>query len=341
MNEKQYSLGLDFGTLSARAVLAVVENGDVLPYQCVFNYPHAIMTDLNGKILPSNYAIQHPQDYIDALIFLIRETLSKNNISKESVIGIGIDFTSCTILPIKKDGTPLCCDKKYEDEPHAYVKLWKHHSAQPEADKINELAKERGESWLKIYGGKLSSEFLLPKVFETLEKAPSVYDDAYTFIEAGDWLSFILTGKETRSISFAGFKAAWVHGSGYPCEDFLEALDPRLRTLFTEKIKPTVTPMNEDAGVLSPYGAELLGLKVGTPLSLPIIDAQSGVPALGVTDTGEIALILGTKARTPIHDKLAHTVTVDFASQMIFDTPEELLAYKKRIHAEQVESKES
>ena len=292
---KKYTIGIDFGTLSVRAVMIDATNGVEIA-ESTFEYPHKVLDSHlpSGKKLAHASAFQHPKDYLDGLQATVKEVISLSGISPEEVCGVAIDFTSCTVLPIKKDGTPLCFDEKYADEPHAYVKLWKHHSAQPEADKINELAKARNEAWLKIYGGKLSSEFLLPKVFETLNNAPSVYDEAYTFMEAGDWLSLILTGKETRSISFAGFKAAWVHGSGYPSEDFLAALDPRLRTLFTEKIDPRVTPITEDAGVLNAYGAKLLGLMEGTPLSLPIIDAQSGVPALGVTNTGEVALILGT-----------------------------------------------
>ena len=156
---------------------------------------------------------------------------------------------------------------------------------------------------MDIYGGKISSEFLLPKIMQILNEAPEIYNDADHFIEAGDWLSFILTGKRTRSVSFAGYKANWVFGEGYPTSDFLRELDVRLEDLFDTKLDSEVTPITEDAGTLNEYGATLLGLDVGTPLSLPIIDAQAGIPALNSVREGEAVLILGTSGCLIWHEK--------------------------------------
>src|SRR5690606_36345258 len=123
-----------------------------------------------------------------------------------SIVGIGIDFTSCTILPVKADGTPLCTLPEWRDEPHAWVKLWKHHASQPQADEINELARRTGQSWLARYGGTISSEWFFSKVLQTLEEAPEVYHAAERIIEAADWIVWRLCGVETRNTCTAGYK---------------------------------------------------------------------------------------------------------------------------------------
>ena len=301
---KKYTLGIDFGTLSARAVIIDAENGTELA-EALYEYPHGVMDEQlpSGKKLPKDTALQHPADYIEALRVTVRQALDKSGLTSADIAALAIDFTSCTILPIYADGTPLCFSEKYADEPNAYVKLWKHHGAQKEADRLNELALKRSESWLDIYGGKISSEFYFPKVMQVLCESPEIYEDAASFIEAGDWLSLILTGKDTRSVSFAGYKTAWVAGEGYPSSKFLGELDERLRHIVGTKLPKEVTPITEDAGVLNEYGAELLGLEVGTPLSLPIIDAHAAVPALGVTHGGEAILVLGTSGVIILHDK--------------------------------------
>lgn len=301
---KKYVIGIDFGTLSARAVLVDATNGSELS-DATFEYPHGVMDKAlpSGKELKPLSALQHPADYIEALKSTVGKILSDTGIGKESIGAVSIDFTACTILPIYADGTPLCFDEKYSDEPHAYVKLWKHHSAQSEADKMNEVAVARGEEWLDIYGGKISCEFLLPKVLEILNDAPEIYENAHSFIEAGDWLTLLLTGKDTRSVSFAGYKSLWVADKGYPSKEYLSAVDPRISDIFGKKIPGRVALINENAGTLNSYGASLLGLEEGTPLSLPIIDAQAAVAALGVVRAGEALLVLGTSGVIILHDK--------------------------------------
>ena len=202
---KSYTIGIDFGTLSGRCVLADTANGKEVA-EAVYEYPHAVMDESLpcGRKLPPQYALQHPEDYLEVLRRTVRRTLEKAQISPEQVKGIGIDFTACTLLPVEEDGTPLCMEEAYRNEPHAYVKLWKHHAAQKEADDINRLAKERKEPWLDIYGGKISSEWVLPKILQVLREAPEIYHATARFIEAGDWLSWMLTGEETHSAPFAG-----------------------------------------------------------------------------------------------------------------------------------------
>ena len=306
---KKYVIGIDYGTLSGRCVLVDVNSGDEVA-ESVLNYPHAVMDERlpNGERLPSSYALQHPEDYLDVLKTTIPDVLKKASITADDVVGLGIDFTACTILPMDMNGTPLCMKDEYKDERHAYVKLWKHHAAQGEADEINELATKRGEKWLSIYGGKVSCEWALPKILQVLREAPEIYDDTYRFIEAADWLSLILTGEETHSAVFAGYKGLWNAETGYPSNDFMVALDSRLDGIVGTKLSTNVLGMDKTAGKIDARGAQLTGLKVGTPVSLPMIDAHAAMPALNITGDGDLMLILGTSACHILNSKDAKTV---------------------------------
>ena len=293
----KYVIGIDYGTLSGRCVLVDVNTGDEVA-ESVLNYPHAVMDEClpNGEKLPSDYALQHPQDYLDVLQLTVPDVLRKANASADMVVGMGIDFTACTLIPMDEEGTPLCMKKEYEDNKHSYVKLWKHHAAQPDADEINDLAAKRGEPWLPIYGGKISCEWALPKILEILREAPEIYDDTYRFIEAADWLSLMLTGEETHSAVFAGYKGLWNAETGYPSNDFMTALDQRLNGIVGTKLSTNVLGMDKIAGYINERGAELTGLNIGTPVSLPMIDAHAAMPALNITDDGDLMLIVGTSA---------------------------------------------
>ena len=293
----KYVIGIDYGTLSGRCVLVDVNTGDEVA-ESVLNYPHAVMDEYlpNGDKLPSDYALQHPQDYLDVLKFTVTDVLKKANASADMVVGMGIDFTACTLLPMDKKGTPLCMKKEHEDNKHSYVKLWKHHAAQSDADEINEVAAKRGEPWLPIYGGKVSCEWALPKILEILREAPEIYDDTYRFIEAADWLSLMLTGEETHSAPFAGYKGLWNAETGYPSNEFMTALDLRLDGIVGTKLSTNVLGMDKIAGHINESGAALTGLNIGTPVSLPMIDAHAAMPALNITDDGDLMLIVGTSA---------------------------------------------
>ena len=291
----KYVIGTDYGTLSGRTVLVNVETGEEVA-EAVLAYAHAVMDETlpNGKKLPANYALQHPNDYLEVLRTTIPRVLQQANVSANEVIGIGIDFTACTILPIDRQGTPLCMKEKYENEPHAYVKLWKHHAAQPEADEITALAEKRNEPWLPIYGGKISSEWALPKILQVLREAPEIYNNTDRFIEAADWLSLMLTETETHSAAFAGYKGLWNAETGYPDDAFMTALDERLHGIVGTKLSEKVLGMDQTAGTLSLRGASITGLPVGIPVSLPMIDAHAAMPALNITGDGDLMMIVGT-----------------------------------------------
>jgi len=240
----KYSIGIDYGTESARALLLNLDTAEEVA-TAAMNYPHGVMDEKlpNGMLLPPDWALQYPDDYIEVLKYIIPEVLSKSGVSKEDVIGLGIDFTSCTILPTKKDGTPLCNIDAFKANPHAYVKLWKHHAAQDEANRLNDIARHKGEGFLKRYGGKISSEWLVPKVWQILNEAPEIYDAADRIMEATDWVIMMLTGNEKRNSCTAGYKAIWSKKEGYPSEEFYAALDPRLRHLVDEKLSRDLYPV--------------------------------------------------------------------------------------------------
>ena len=296
---KKYTIGVDFGTLSARAALIDLENGSEASL-CELVYPHAILNgvDISGINNSENVQmqLQHPQDYLDALSFTVKGVVEKSRVSPCDIVGIGIDFTACTMLPIASDGTPLCFFEKYKKQPHAYAKLWKHHGAQKEADEITSLAKENSCEWLDIYGGKISSEWLFPKIYETLNKAPEVFDDTYRFIEAGDWIALMLTGQESHNSCMAGYKGLWNKKDGYPKNDFWGKLDARLSNLLGTKVCDKVIATGTRAGQISSHGALLTGLCEGTAVASPIIDAHAALPAAGISDEGKLMLIIGTSS---------------------------------------------
>ncbi len=305
---KTYTIGLDYGTLSGRCVLVDCASGRELA-EAVCAYPHGVMDDTlpSGEKLPPLYALQHPEDYLLVLRTTVREVLAKTGVAPEQVAGMGIDFTSCTVLPVDETGTPLCLNPAYAGERHAYVKLWKHHAAQPEADELNALAEQRGEEWLDIYGGRISSEWMLPKILEILRDAPEIYAKTARFMEAGDWIVSTLVGKEIHSISFAGYKGLY-HNDRYPSNDFMVALDKGLDGIVGTKIAENIVDFAAPAGVLSEAGAELTGLNPGTAVAVPQIDAHAAMPALQITDAGELMLIMGTSACQIVNAKVGQDV---------------------------------
>jgi L-ribulokinase len=293
---KKYSIGVDYGTQSGRAVLVEVETGNIAA-MAVKDYTHGVMDEYlpDGKTrLESDWALQHPADYLEVLETTIPAVLRESGVHPSDVIGMAIDFTACTMLPIDSKGTPLCFKDEFKANPHAYVKLWKHHAAQPEANRLNETAKKRGETFLKRYGGKISSEWLIPKIMQILVEAPEVYDAAGGFIEATDWVSLMLTGSERRNSCTAGYKAIWSKKEGYPSRKFFKALDLRLENVVDEKLSRDIYPLGGKAGELTEKMAELTSLLPGTAVAISNVDAHVAVPAVGITEPGKMLMIMGT-----------------------------------------------
>ena len=171
---EQYVVGVDYGTLSGRAVVVRVSDGAELA-SATHPYPHAVVDrELpgTGEQLPPDWALQVPADYVDVLRTAVPLAVRDSGVDPADVIGIATDFTACTMVPTTADGTPLCELPAFADRKHAFVKLWKHHAAQPHADRINALAAQRGEPWLPRYGGLISSEWEFAKGLQLLEEDP-------------------------------------------------------------------------------------------------------------------------------------------------------------------------
>ncbi|MFQ3549134.1 MAG: ribulokinase [Armatimonadota bacterium] len=293
---KKYSLGIDFGTLSARALLVDISTGEEVA-SSVYEYANAVIDEYlpsTGEKLPPDWALQDPKDYLTALEATVPSVLRQAGVSGDEVIGIGIDFTACTMMPIDKTGNPLCFDPDWAKNPHSWVKLWKHHAAQPEANKINELAEKRGEEFLARYGGKISSEWFFPKALQILDEAPEVYEAADKLIEAADWIVLQLTGKETRNACTAGYKAMWEKKTGFPSKDFFKALDERFENVVDEKMSRDIYPIGAKAGELTEEMAEKMHLRAGTAVAVANVDAHVAVPAATVTKEGVMVMIMGT-----------------------------------------------
>ncbi len=293
---KKYSIGVDYGTQSGRAVLVDVETGKEIA-TAIKEYSHGVMDEYlpdNKTKLPPDWALQHPQDYLDVLSYVIPEVLKSSGASADDVIGVGVDFTACTILPVDKNGTPLCFDERYKSNPHSYVKLWKHHAASDEANKINEIAERMNEPFLKRYGGKISSEWLVPKAWQVLDEDEEIFNAADRFMEAGDWVVMQLTGKECRSSCGAGYKGMWSKKDGYPSKSFFAALDQRMENFVEEKLSCDIYPIGSKAGEITESAARLTGLKEGTAVAVAVIDAHVCVPAVGITEPGKMLMIMGT-----------------------------------------------
>jgi L-ribulokinase len=278
--------------------------------QAVVAYTHGVIgreLPVGGaaRSLPADYALQHPLDWLDGAGRACREALAAGGVRADDAVSIGVGFTSCTILPTSADGAPLCLSEQFRAEPLAWPKLWKHHGAKDEADRINRVAAERGETWLARYGGVISLEWFFPKVLETLVRAPAVYAAADVWLEAGDWLVWQLTsgpfpacdaGQLVRSTCQAGYKAMWDRRTGYPSREYFAAVHPDLADVVATKMPGRLVAPGRRAGVLTADAAARLGLAAGTPVSAAVIDAHSGVPGSGVAGAGTLVMVMGTSA---------------------------------------------
>ncbi len=298
MSKRKYAIGVDFGTESGRAVLVEVGTGRQLA-TAVYKYSHGVIDEtlpVDGKPvrLEPDWALQDPADYIRTFQRAIPAVMRQSGVDPADVIGLGIDFTACTMLPVLADGTPLCEVPAYRRNPHAWVKLWKHHAAQPEADKINATARALGEPWLDRYGGKISSEWFFSKALQILDEAPEIYNASGRLLEAADWVVWQLTGQETRNSCTAGYKALWSKRDGFPAPAYFAALDPRLEQVIDTKLSRVIAPIGDKAGGLTAQAARWTGLKPGTSVAVANVDAHVSVPAATVTGPGRMVAIMGT-----------------------------------------------
>ncbi len=298
------------GPNSGRAVLVDIADGREVA-TAVYPYANGVIDEkLPGTSirLEPDWALQDPNDYLEVCKRTVPAVLMESGVSPEDVIGIGIDFTACTMLPTKSDGTPLCFLSEWRNHPHAWVKLWKHHAAQPEANRINQTARELGYKFLDRYGGKISSEWFFSKVLQILDEAPEVFTAADRLLEAADWVIWQLTGQEKRNACTAGYKAMWSKNEGFPPDAFFKALDPRLEHVVDEKMTRTIDSLGNKAGGLTPQAAAWTGLKAGTAVAVANVDAHVSVPAATVAEPGRMVIIMGTSNCHMIVDRCERAV---------------------------------
>jgi L-ribulokinase len=289
-----YVVGVDFGTLSARALVVRVSDGAEAG-TAVREYAHGVIDrSLAGHgELPPDWALQDPGDWIEALSVTVPAAIRDAGIDPRRVIGVATDFTASTCMPVLATGTPLCQLPHLTGRPHAYPKLWKHHAAQPQADRINAAAHERHEKWINRYGGKISSEWQFAKALQVLDEDPEMYQLADRWIEAADWIIWQLCGTETRNACTAGYKGIFQDGQ-YPSRDYLAALDPRFASFAADKLAHPISALGGQAGQLTPAAAALTGLPEGIAVAVGNVDAHVTLPAAGSCTPGTMVAIMGT-----------------------------------------------
>ncbi len=295
MTASGYAIGVDFGTESGRALLLELATGREVAVSEV-RYPSGVIDQAlpgTGEELPPDWALQDPDDWVAVVETAVPAVLGSSGVAGADVVGLGVDFTSCTVLPVHADGTPLCTEERWRSHPHAWPKLWKHHAAQPVADRLNEVAGERAEAFLARYGGKLSSEWYFPKLIELWLEDREVYDEAYGFIEATDWIVWWLAGNERRATCTAGYKACWSERDGLPDAAFFEAAYPGFSEP-AEKLGTEFHQLGSPAGTLRAAVAARTGLAESTVVAVGNVDSFVSVPGAGVDRPGTFVMVVGT-----------------------------------------------
>lgn len=295
MNRQKYTIGVDFGTLSGRAVVVRVDDGAELG-SAVHDYEHGVLTQalpVGTARLPAEWALQVPEDYRGVLKNAVPQAIRQAGIDPHDVIGIGTDFTACTMIPVRADGTPLCETPEFADRPHAYAKLWRHHSPQPQADRINAIATSRDEAWLPRYGGSISTEWEFAKALQILDEDPAVYHAIDRWVEAADWIVWQLCGTYLRNACSAGYKGILQDGQ-YPSREFLAELHPEFADFVQTKLDQPIGVLGESAGGLTEEAARWTGLPVGLPVAVGNVDAHVTAAAANSLESGQLLAIMGT-----------------------------------------------
>ncbi|MGW7879900.1 ribulokinase [Staphylococcus shinii] len=302
-----YSIGVDFGTGSGRAFLINTENGKI-EGQYIKNYTHGtIEGTLGGEKLPQSFALQNGNDYMEVIETGIPAILEKTDISPSEIVGIGIDFTSSTVIFVDEQMEPIHNKAGFQDNPHAYVKLWKHHGAQDEADLLFKTALEAKNRWLGYYGFNVSSEWMIPKIMEVNNKAPEVMAVTANIMEAGDWIVNRLTGQNVRSNCGLGFKSFWEEETGFHY-DLFDKVDSDLSDIVRTKVDAPVVNIGDSVGTLSKEMADKLGLSQDTQVSPFIIDAHASLLGIGSEKDKEMTMVMGTSTCHLMLNKEQHKV---------------------------------
>ena len=315
MSATKYTIGLDYGTNSVRALIVNVANGREV-VSAVWNYSQGTQGVILGR--DPNLARQHPADYVSGAEITIRKALAGakravRGFRPDQIIGIGVDTTGSTPLPVDRNGRPLAFDRRFAKNPAAMAWLWKDHTGVAEASEITELARKMRPEYLAKCGGTYSSEWFFSKILHCLRTSPEVFDAGYTWVECADWVPAMLTGTEapeklTIGICAAGHKAmyndAW---GGYPDAKFLAKLDPKMGQLRS-RLRPKAYAIDRAVGGLTADWAKRTGLPAGLPVAVGAFDAHLGGVGSGIA-AGVLVKIIGTSACdmmvVPAGDKLA------------------------------------
>lgn len=291
----RYAIGMDFGTLSGRAVLVDVADGRMVA-EGAMDYPHAVMDTAlpSGRPLGKDWALQHPQDYLDVMDALLPALTGA--VDPAEIVAVGVDVTSATAMPVDGDFTPLCLTEKWQDDPYAYAMMWKHHACHRQAQRMTDVAVDRGEKWLPLYGGKINVEWYFPKLLQILEERPEVYHAMDQYVEAVEWLVWQLTGSYVRSEGCVGYKA--LYAGGYPSEEYFAAVNPDFRHVVGTKHRGPIGKLGSCAGRVTQEASARWGLAPGTPVAVGNIDAHVCMPASGITAPGSMLAIIGTSTVT-------------------------------------------
>jgi L-ribulokinase len=300
-------VGVDFGTLSGRAVVVSAIDGRELG-SAAHSYEHGSVertlpgTDIR---LPADWALQVPADYLSVVKNAVPAALAAAGVDPDAVIGIGTDFTASTMIPVLADGTPLEELPEFATRLHAHTKLWKHHAAQEQAARITNLAAHRGEPWLSRYGGFTSSEWQYAKGLQLLEEDPQIYERMDLWVEAADWIVWQLTGTLVRNAGSAGYKGLRQDGS-YPSAEFLGALNPDFSSFAETKLAGRIGQLGDRAGGLTAAAAGWTGIPEGTSVAVGTMDAHAAGPAARATRPGHMVAIMGTSTcHVMNYDRLA------------------------------------
>ncbi|MBI9101680.1 MAG: ribulokinase [Spirochaetales bacterium] len=297
---KTYTLGLDYGTGSVRAVIVATADGTQLA-ESTWSYAHGVdgvITDPKD----SNVARQHPEDYLEGMKIVIQGALEKagknHSFSADKIVGLGVDTTGSSPLPVDEMGIPLAFKEDFKDKLDAMVWLWKDHTSYAEAAAITDTASKIRPNYLTKIGGTHSSEWYWAKVWHCLKVNPEVFKAAYTWVEHADWLPAVLTGnsnpkKMKRGVCTAGHKGLYhIEWGGYPETEFLDQLDPELSVLRAT-LPETACSLDEKAGFLTSEWAATLGLPMGIPVAIGAIDAHLGGVGAGIGE-GVLVKNIGT-----------------------------------------------
>jgi L-ribulokinase len=288
-------VGIDLGTLSGRALVVRASDGRELG-SAVHAYPHGVIDRVlpaTGAPLEPSWALQDPADWIEVLREAVPAALRTAGVAPRQVVGIATAFTASTPLPVLADGTPLCQVEGFAGRPHAYPKLWRHHAAQPQADRVTAVAAQRGERWLARYGGRISSEWEFAKALQVLEEDPGVYAAMDRWIEGADWIVWQLCGSETRNACTAGYKGIFQNGR-YPSGDYLAALHEDFADFVAAKLDHELSPLGARAGGLTAQAARWTGLPEGIAVAVGNVDAHVTPPAARSIGPGQMLAVMGT-----------------------------------------------